>query len=285
MSTEEIFQLDIWKGDWGLSSVDTRCLQVLAYAKFCGIPLKINPTCDPFRTPNGRLPVLRHGGQRHDSIQDMIELFRQKNYSLEYNLSPKQCAEVMAYEHMLQDKLYPALQFIWWIDHGNFTELIRPWYAKAVPFPLNFWYPGKYENAAQILMESMFPKEDSKTAIENKVYSEAQKCLTLLSTRLGESEYFFGNRPTSLDAVVYSYLAPLLKAPLPNPALQNHLKACTNLVKFVSRISQRFFEHDYQAYEKVKAAEEEKNPRKTKTENFRTNEEISFSLESLPFSR
>lgn len=25
----EIFELDIWKGDWGLPSVDTECLQVL----------------------------------------------------------------------------------------------------------------------------------------------------------------------------------------------------------------------------------------------------------------
>lgn len=142
MNPEENFQLDTWKGDWGLSSVDTHCLQVLvsngnevrfsmelhckkniytffffqAYAKFCGVPLKVNPTCDPFRTPNGRLPVLRHGVKRLDSIQDIIDLFRQKNYSLEYNLSPKQCAEVMAYDHMLKDKLYPALQFIWCFD-------------------------------------------------------------------------------------------------------------------------------------------------------------------------
>lgn len=87
------------------------------------------------------------------------------------------------------------------------------------------------------------------------MYSEAQKCLTLLSTRLGENEFFFGTHPTSLDAIIYSYLAPLLKAPLPNPSLQNHLKACTNLVKFVTRISQRYFEDVCQKYERIKAEE------------------------------
>ena len=73
------------------------------------------------------------------------------------------------------------------------------------------------------------------------MYSDAEKCLTLLSNRLGDSKYFFGNQPTSLDAIVYSYLAPLLKTPFPNSTLQNHLKACTNLVTFVARISQKYY--------------------------------------------
>lgn len=29
MANAEILQLDIWKGDWGLPSVDVECLQVL----------------------------------------------------------------------------------------------------------------------------------------------------------------------------------------------------------------------------------------------------------------
>ncbi|XP_014470676.1 PREDICTED: metaxin-1-like [Dinoponera quadriceps] len=89
----------------------------------------------------------------------------------------------------------------------------------------------------------------------NEVYSEAQKCLTLLSTRLGDRDFFYGQQPSKIDAIIYSYLAPLLKAPLPNPVLQNHLKACTNLVKYVSRISQRYFKNEYQNYEKHQAEE------------------------------
>lgn len=29
MTNAEVLELDIWKGDWGLSSVDIECLQVL----------------------------------------------------------------------------------------------------------------------------------------------------------------------------------------------------------------------------------------------------------------
>lgn len=86
----------------------------------------------------------------------------------------------------------------------------------------------------------------------------------MLSTRLGDRDFFYGQQPSTIDAIVYSYLAPLLKTPLPNPVLQNHLKACTNLVKYVSRISQRYFENEYQTYEKHKA---EKNAERSRRDS------------------
>ena len=59
----------------------------------------------------------------------------------------------------------------------------------------------------------------------------------------------FGRSPSSVDAVMYSYLACLLKAPFPNNSLQNYLNSCDNLVKFVVRISQNYFPKVVKAYE------------------------------------
>ena len=79
-----------------------------------------------------------------------------------------------------------------------------------------------------------------------QVYRQAEECLSLLATKLGDKDFFFGQFPSSLDAVVFAHLAPLLKAPLPSAALQNHLKACTNLSRFVGRILQRYFPKEIQ---------------------------------------
>ena len=86
-----------------------------------------------------------------------------------------------------------------------------------------------------------------------------EECLSVLARRLGDDLYFFGKSPSSLDALVYGHLAPLLKAPQPNPTLQNHLKACVNLVSFVVRITQNYFAETALEYEKIlsdKQAEE-----------------------------
>ncbi|XP_067395288.1 metaxin-1 isoform X2 [Emydura macquarii macquarii] len=76
------------------------------------------------------------------------------------------------------------------------------------------------------------------------MYREAQECLTLLSQRLGDQKFFFGDSPASLDAFVFSHLAPLLKAKLPNGKLQQHLKSLQNLCDYCTSILSLYFPWD-----------------------------------------
>ena len=88
--------------------------------------------------------------------------------------------------------------------------------------------------------------------IESAVFKNAEECLNMVSERLGSTNtYLFGMAPSSADAILYGYLAPLIKAPFPNPSLQNHVKANDNLWKFVSHINLTYFAKvasDYQRY-------------------------------------
>lgn len=69
-----------------------------------------------------------------------------------------------------------------------------------------------------------------------------------LESRLGNNFYFFGSHPTLLDAVAYSYLGPLLKAPLVDNKLQAHLMSCKNLCIWIDRITREYFKIDWQAH-------------------------------------
>lgn len=261
-------ELYIWGGDWGLPSVDLDCLQVMAYAKFSGVPLQTTVTNNPFWTSNGSLPVFKHGTQVLSNFCEITAYLRKKNFSADFGLTPKQCAEIVAYTQLLKDQLYLGLQYVWWIDTKNYLELTRPWYSKALPFPFNYYYPGRYESEAKNHVEVLYDQYDDPSAIESYIYGEAEKCLTTLSIRLGDQEFFFGSHPTSFDAVVYAYLAPLLKAPFPKPVLQNYLKACTNLVKFVVRVTNRYFPYAAQEYEAKKSAEEGAKVKTTDPDDF-----------------
>nr|CAD7200573.1 unnamed protein product [Timema douglasi] len=284
-------ELDVWAGDWGLPSIDLHCLQVMAYSKFSGVPIQTHVTNNPFWSPSGKLPVFRHGKVTLSTYTEIVAYLAKKKFSADFGLTPRQHSEVVAYSQLLQERLLPALNFIWWLNERNHQELTRPWYCKALPWPLNFYYPGSYERSARALVNTMFDKFEEPSVVENGVsskyqshhllwhcsvtlllltlyslYTDAERCLTALSHRLGESEFFLGAHPTSLDATVYAYLAPLLKAPFPCPALQNHLKACTNLVKFVVRVTQRYFPTAAQEYEAKRRAEEIKKTRESEKE-------------------
>ncbi|KAJ8672592.1 hypothetical protein QAD02_003851 [Eretmocerus hayati] len=245
------FVLDVWKGDWGLPSVDVECLKVLTYAKISNIPVIVRATNNPFKSPKGQLPVLRYKNEAFSSSNQIFEVFQQHKYTPDSDLTRVQNSEITAFNTMLEECVQPALQHLWWIDQQNLNQLIRPWYCKVLPFPFNFFYPGKYERQAKFMMDALHPTKEDK-AVETSVYSKAQKCITTLETRLGGTDYFFGSGPTTFDVLVFSHLAPLLNIPLPSCALQNHLKACSNLVKFINRILKKYFKDDYQMYEDSK---------------------------------
>lgn len=85
---------------------------------------------------------------------------------------------------MVYEKLVPALQFVWWIDAKNFVEFTRPVYAKLLPFPLNFYYPGQYEKAAKQLIGSLYGQTDDLSVIETAVSS-------ILNSRIFNELIFF----------------------------------------------------------------------------------------------
>lgn len=233
-------ELYIWKGDWGLPSIDTACLEVMAYAKFSGAPLKTREVRRPW---SGSLPVMRHGPQtKLTRFQDVVAYLRKQNYSADVQMTAQQASDATAYACMLRHKLKPALMYQWWVDAQNYVELTRPWYARALGFPLNYVLPGQMQRSATAALNTKldgFDLEGEQAQIA--LFREAQECMTTLSQRLGKEPFFFGQSPTSLDAVVFAHLAPLLQAPFPSNALQNHLKACDNLAAFVTRIMQRYF--------------------------------------------
>ncbi|CAL1262086.1 unnamed protein product [Larinioides sclopetarius] len=250
-------ELDIWQGDWGLPSIDLTCLQVMAYAKFSGAPIKIKKTNWPL-SRYGHLPVFRHGKKNLTTFDNIVSYLQKQNYNADGELTSKQCSDIIAYTALLRDKLYPALLYVWWIDERNYCEVTRPWYAKVLRFPLNYFLPGHQQRAAHVTIDNLWSSdliEDSQK--ETALYKDAQECLNLLSHRLGDNEYFFGKNPCSLDAIVFGFLAPLLKAPFKNAALQNHLKACPNLQQFVQRILQRYFPLTPEELEALKKKEEQ----------------------------
>ncbi|XP_027005757.1 metaxin-1a isoform X2 [Tachysurus fulvidraco] len=105
-------ELFCWKGSWGLPSVDTDSLIVLAYARFAGTPLKVHKISNPWRSPTGSLPALKtkEDGSFSQPGKIIIQLRKQK-YNADYDLSAKEGADTLAFISLLEEKLMPALLY------------------------------------------------------------------------------------------------------------------------------------------------------------------------------
>ncbi|XP_019412275.1 PREDICTED: metaxin-1 [Crocodylus porosus] len=200
-------------------------------------------TCFPLA---GRLPALK---TREEGVlsktQDIITHLRKQKYNADYDLSARQGADTLAFMCLLEEKLLPALIHTFWVDAKNYVEHTRKWYAEAIPFPLNFFLPNRMHKQRLERLQLLCGDDclEDEERLE-KLYHEARECLTLLSQRLGAQKFFFGDSPASLDAFIFSHLAPLFKAKLPNGKLQQHLKSLENLCNYCTSILSLYFPWD-----------------------------------------
>ncbi|XP_074422527.1 metaxin-1 isoform X1 [Larus michahellis] len=223
-----------------------RCGAV-TYARFTGAPLKVHRVTSPWRSPSGRLPALKTRDEGTISkTQQIITHLRKQKYNADYDLSATQGADTLAFVSLLEEKLLPVLIHTFWVDAKNYVEHTRKWYAETIPFPLNFFLPNcmhkQHLERLQLMWGDGYMEDEEK--LEKELYRDARECLTLLSQRLGSQKFFFGDSPASLDAFVFSRLAPLLKAKLPNGKLQQHLKSLQNLCNYCTSILSLYFPWD-----------------------------------------
>ncbi|CAH6907591.1 metaxin-1 isoform X2 [Phodopus roborovskii] len=240
-------ELFCWAGGWGLPSVDLDSLAVLTYTRFTGAPLKVHKISNPWQSPSGTLPALRTSNGEVISVpHKIITHLRKEKYNADYDLSARQGADTLAFMSLLEEKLLPVLIHTFWIDAKNYVEVTRKWYAEAMPFPLNFFLPGRMQRQHMERLQLLCGehKPENEEELEKELYQEARECLTLLSQRLGSRKFFFGDAPASLDAFVFSHLVLLLQAKLPSGKLQAHLRGLNNLCVYCTHILSLYFPRD-----------------------------------------
>ncbi|XP_024131995.1 metaxin-3 isoform X1 [Oryzias melastigma] len=240
-------ELRCWGADWGLPSVHTDSLVVLAYSRFSGAKLTVSHIDWTWKTLTANSPELLCGDSVVQEPAQILSFMRKQRFNADYELTARQGADTMAYIALLEEKLRPALLHTFWVDAENYTSLTRPWFASRSPFPLNFIVPSRLASIAlsRILLTKGEAPLHRISEIEGKIYSDAKECLNLLSYRLGTANHFFGNSPTSLDAFVFGFVAPLHKASLPSSHLQSHLKQLENLTHFCDNILEVYFSSDH----------------------------------------
>uniref|UniRef100_A0A5F4WBG3 Metaxin 3 n=1 Tax=Callithrix jacchus TaxID=9483 RepID=A0A5F4WBG3_CALJA len=192
---------------------------------------------------DGDVPILTTEDNIVSQPAKILNFLRKQKYNADYELSAKQGADTLAYIALLEEKLLPAVLHTFWVESDNYFTVTKPWFASQIPFPLSLILPGRMSRGAlnRILLTRGQPPLYHLREVEAQIYRDAKECLNLLSNRLGTSQFFFGNTPSTLDAYVFGFLAPLYKVRFPKIQLQEHLKQLSNLCRFCDDILSSYF--------------------------------------------
>ncbi|XP_044756009.1 metaxin-3-like [Coccinella septempunctata] len=242
MANETVeFRLNVVPGDFGLVSLDPECIQSILYTRIAKVPCEVRfsdsyKVCTLFSTPS-----LVDGKKVLKGNQEITQYLRSKNYNIDFGLNGMKCSTTMAITSLVQEKIRPLLEFVMWIDKRNAEELIIPWHMKVLRLPFNYFYTNRHKKDAENLIETMYPYEDNPEVIKDYLNKAATEAFSSLSSLLGEKDYYFEHSPTSLDILVYAYLAPFIKLPFVSVDIGNMFtNLWPNLEKFVKRIDAKF---------------------------------------------
>ena len=131
---------------------------------------------------------------------------------------------------MLEEGTYWVLIYSRWMEDKNWRRY-RPVLFGAVPSPLR-----------SVMAE--FVRRDYKRRLygqglsrhgRDEIYAICSKDIESVSALLGDNEFFFGDKVSSIDAVIYGFLGNAFYAPLETPPKATIAKH-PNLVAYLNRI-------------------------------------------------
>lgn len=245
-------ELYCWPGlsKWGLPSFDIASLHLMTYVKFTNANVTLVPINKSWLSKKGRvLPCLNTpSGDDFHSEHDIIQYLKLKYYEPDTWLDAHAKLNIIPFISLIEDKLIPAVKASFWLDSQNYTETTRGLYARACQYPLNFTVPQRmHQELENYLRITKSFNDDEVPLMTEKLHGDAVSALNLFSEFLGDKNYLFGKRPSSVDALLFSCLAPLFKIPLQSSKLKNHLKNCSNLSNYITRILQNHYTDEHKS--------------------------------------
>ncbi|CAI0427817.1 unnamed protein product [Linum tenue] len=280
-------------GDWtlvarkpyfGLPTACPVCLPVYIYLKFarCPFNLEINsayPDSDQIPYVEGGTYVAYNnekGGVIQQLKQDGVV-----DLDSEFSSLP----EWVSMKAMMSSWLADAITYELWLGSGENS-------AKQIYYSDLPWVIGKVLFVKQVydVKQRFNISKQNAEKKEEEIYDRAKAAYRALSTMLGEQDFLFENRPTSLDADLVGHVLFTLKALPEDSVIRAALLEHGNLVRYAERHKNDFltsgqssasasnFQPPPSAAQASSSSKPKRKPKREKTE-----EEKSFQRKAKYF--
>ncbi|XP_022084710.1 metaxin-2-like [Acanthaster planci] len=217
---------------------ETQCLAVKTFLHMCNVKfhLKMRSNAEQM-SPSGGLPFIKMGPQIISEFEPIVDHLSLKGVNLSRELSGSQRALLKAYMSLTVNRLYLAELYVTWRDKLTAEEITKVRYGSPYSWPLNKILPWLKQREVETYLQAQGWYD--KTI--NQVYTEVDLCCKALSDKLEDQYYFFMDRPTELDALVFAHLHNLLNTELTSAKLADIVRKHDNLMQFCERIRERYF--------------------------------------------
>lgn len=221
----------------GLIDPSPFVLKVDAYLRMADIDFNHNLADDNFRhAPKGKLPFIRHGQQVIADSQFIIQYLKSEfGDSLDSELNGLQQAQAHLITKSFDENLYFVLLYSRWHQTDSW-QIVRPQFFKDVPALLKWIVPGIVRKQ---ICKTLYRQGIARHSME-EVLQICRHSFQSISDLLTEKKYFFGDKPSSLDATLFAFLAQFILAELDNP-FNELARSYPALTQYTQRIYKQYY--------------------------------------------
>lgn len=185
---------------------------ILDYSPFCtkldmylrASKLDYTVIRDIKHSPKGKKPYLIHQGQDISDSQLCIEyIVKTFGIDLDAHLSVEQKAIAHSLQIMLEERLYFIMIYSRWIEQ---LPLVRMIYFVGVPKLITYFIAGKIQRN---IRNTLYLQGLGRHSRE-EIYGFGCQDLQAVADLLGKKKYFFNDRVSLIDMVVYSVVGNIL---------------------------------------------------------------------------
>ncbi|XP_054710834.1 metaxin-2-like [Uloborus diversus] len=222
-----------------LLSDNAACLSIKAFLRMCNLNFQVEMrTNADSMSPSGSVPFLRCGKVVISEVEPIMRFVQAKGINLNSHLDNPGKADMKAYISLVNIVLRNAELYVSWCDKTTLKEVTKPRFTSSLPWPVNhiLCWQTKYE------VKKKLKTVDWNSKSLEDVYEDVNNCCHALSEKLGSQKYFFGDKPTELDAIVFGHLFAILTTPLPDNKLCSILREYQNLIDLCRQIDIQYFQ-------------------------------------------
>ena len=211
------------------------CSKLETWLRIAGIPYDVVDTPNPRKSPKGKLPFIEDAGLRiADTSLIIAHLKKTRGIDPDAQVSPAQQATALLVQRTLEEHYAFVVLYThfireqgWWHTRVTFDAVpapIRPLVARMVRRQMRkiLWVLGVLRHSDQDIIEAGI--------------SDWSAVLAAMS----DGPFFFGERPTTTDAIVFATLATTVLTPIESP-IRDFLQSHPTCVSYAERLRSRLF--------------------------------------------
>jgi len=188
------------------------------------------------KSPKHKFPFIDDNGTKvGDSAFILKHLTEKYDIKLDVHLDATQKAQASLYTKALDESLYWCLVYSRWVKDDTWP-LLKDAFFSEIPIPFKWFMP----NIIRKDVKNTLRRQGYGRHSETELLTIADDHFSALSNLLGESDYLFGDKISSFDAIAYAALCEFISVDFFN-SFNQQARKYDNLIQYCRRIETQYY--------------------------------------------